>query len=315
LLSMLPFSFDVGCNQLYTSLVNGCTLVLLNSWMPKDIVSAVNTYQVNGVSGVPSLWLSVISSDAEALAQANAALRYITISGGDMAEKDRLTLRSVFPDVDIFKTYGQTETFRSGMLLAQDFDAKHGSVGKAVDGVTVMILDETGNALPPGEVGEVIHQGVGTMLGYIGDIDATNQKLKPLPTALHSDGRNVIYTGDLGRLDEDGFLYLQGRQDRMFKVRGNRVYPEEIERELCTHADVIEAVAAYQKSDETVTIFARKQAGATLTSKEAIKFLSARLPSYMLPSQCLLYDDFPRTASGKIDVPTLTAQAKTTEAN
>lgn len=310
LLSMLPFSFDVGCNQLYTSLINGCNLVLLNSWMPKDIVSAIVNYQVKGVSGVPSLWLSVVNSNAEALEQANAVLRYITISGGDMAKKDRLALRALFPDVDIFKTYGQTETFRSGMMLAKDFNTKHNSVGKPVDGVTLTIIDEAGHQLPPGEVGEVIHQGTGTMLGYIGDAEATNKKLKPLPGLLGSSGVKVIYTGDLGRIDEDGFLYLQGRQDRMFKVRGNRVYPEEIEKELCVHEDVIEAVSAFSKSNETITIFLRKKANSSLAEKDAIKFLSARLPSYMVPSQCLLYDDFPRTASGKIDVPTLTAEIK-----
>lgn len=310
LLSMLPFSFDVGCNQLYTSLINGCNLVLLNSWMPKDIVSAIVAYQITGVSGVPSLWLSVVGSDADMLMQANATLRYITISGGDMADKDRLALRTALPDVQIFKTYGQTESFRSSMLLAKDFDAKHGSVGKAVDGVTITIVDEVGQPLPLGEVGQVVHQGIGTMLGYIGDKDATHQKLRPLSATLHSAGEKVIYTGDLGWLDEDGFLYLQGRQDKMFKVRGNRVYPEEIERELCMHEEVIEAVSVYSKAEDSITIFVRKKTNSTLVERDVIKFLSTRLPSYMLPSQCLLYDDFPRTASGKTDVPMLTALMK-----
>lgn len=310
LLSMLPFSFDVGCNQLYTSLINGCNLVLLNSWMPKDIVSTIITYQVKGVSGVPSLWLSVVNSDADMLMQANAILRYITISGGDMADKDRLALRAALPNVQIFKTYGQTESFRSSMLLAKDFDAKHNSVGKAVDGVTITIIDEVGQALPPGEVGQVVHQGVGTMLGYIGDTDATNKKLKSPPASFEGLDEKAIYTGDLGWLDADGFLYLQGRKDRMFKVRGNRVYPEEIERELCMHEEVMEAVSAYSKTEDSITVFVRKKAHSTLVEKDVIKFLSARLPSYMLPSQCLLYDDFPRTASGKIDVPMLTAQSQ-----
>jgi len=308
LLSMLPFSFDVGCNQLYTFLISGCSLVLLNSWMPKDIISAIATYRVKGVSGVPSLWLSILHSNAEALKQANAVLRYITISGGDMAEKDRLALRALFPEVSIFKTYGQTETFRSSMLLAKDFNAKHNSVGKPVDGVTLAIVDAAGQQLPPGEVGEVIHQGTGTMLGYIGDAETTNKKLKLHPKAFGCPGKKVIYTGDLGCIDEDGFLYLLGRQDRMFKVRGNRVYPEEIEKELCMHKEVIEAVSVYRKLKETITILVRKQASSALVEEDVIKFLSARLPSYMMPSQCLLYDDFPRTASGKIDVPTLAAE-------
>lgn len=310
LLSILPFSFDVGCNQLFSALIKGCSLVILNSWMPKDMVSAMITYKVTGVSGVPSLWLSIVNANLEALADVGTTLRYITISGGDMAEKDRLALKSLFPQVNIFKTYGQTETFRSSMLLAKDFDKKHRSVGKPVDGVNLRILDEEGNQVKVDEVGEIIHQGTGTMLGYIGDGDATNNKLKQLPAGIGSGNEKVIYTGDLGHLDKDGFLYLHGRKDRMFKVRGNRVYPEEIEKELCAHPDVIEAVSSYNALDETITVFVRKKQATLLTEKDVIKFVSARLPSYMMPSQCLLYDDFPRTASGKVDVPTLLSKGK-----
>ncbi|MFW5431959.1 MAG: class I adenylate-forming enzyme family protein [Methylophilaceae bacterium] len=308
LLNMLPFSFDVGCNQLYSSLIKGCTLVLLNSWLSKDIVSAIINYKVNGVSGVPSLWLSVVNSGLDTLKEISGILRYITISGGDMAEKDRLALRDLLPGVKIFKTYGQTETFRSAMLLAEDFNEKHQSVGKPVDGVTLLILDENGEEVETGQKGQIIHQGIGTMLGYIGDADATNQKLKALPES--SDGPKVIFTGDLGSVDEEGFLYLHGRQDRMFKVRGNRVYPEEIEKELCTHNEVLETVSSYNVSEEAITVFVRKKEGADTSEKEILKFLSARLPSYMVPSHCLLYNDFPRTASGKVDVPALTSKFK-----
>lgn len=309
LLSILPFSFDVGCNQLYSSLASGCALILLNSWMPKDIVNAIVDFKVNGVSGVPSIWLSIINGSPDRIAEVDQVLRYITISGGDMSHQDRLRLRELLPNVNIFKTYGQTETFRSGMLLAKDFDAKHQSVGRPVDGVTVYIVDEAGNAVKTGETGQIIHQGTGTMLGYIGDPANTRDKLKPLPEHLGQTNNAVIYTGDLGHLDEDGFLYLHGRKDRMFKVRGNRVYPEEIEKELCTHDAVIEAASSFDKPTESITVYVKKQAGVTLTDKDVIKFLSAKLPSYMAPTSCLIYDEFPRTASGKIDVPTLIANA------
>ncbi len=310
LLSILPFSFDVGCNQLYTSLVSGCSLTLLNSWMPKDIVSAIVDFKVNGVSGVPSIWLSVINGSLDLLGEVNNTLRYITISGGDMGDQDRQKLRELLPDVNIFKTYGQTETFRSGMLLAKDFDEKHRSVGKPVDGVTLYIVDEAGKPVKTGEAGQIIHQGTGAMLGYIGDPANTEGKLKPLPEHLGQADQKVVFTGDLGHLDEDGFLYLHGRQDRMFKVRGNRVYPEEIEKELCTHEAVIEAASSFDKPSEAITVYVKKTEGSTLTDKDVMKFLMARLPSYMVPTTCLIYDEFPRTASGKIDVPTLTAQAK-----
>jgi acyl-CoA synthetase (AMP-forming)/AMP-acid ligase II len=309
LLNLLPFSFDVGCNQLYTALVKGCCLVILNSWMPKDMVSAITHYKVTGISGVPSLWLSIINSNLETLTDIGGNLRYITISGGDMAEKDRLKLRHLLPDVNIFKTYGQTETFRSGMLLAEHFDEKQRSVGRPVQGVQIYIVDEDGNQVKPGEIGEIIHHGVGSMLGYIGDAKATNVKLKKLPDGLSDVSEEVIYTGDLGWLDEDGFLYLHGRKDRMFKVRGNRVYPEEIEKELCDHQEIEEAVSAYDKAKDLITVFVRKSEGTELSQKDVVKYLAARLPSYMMPGQCLLYKDFPRTGSGKVDMPTLIAQA------
>lgn len=310
LLNILPFSFDVGCNQLYCALASGCSLILLNSWMPKDIVNAIVDFKVSGVSGVPSIWLSVINGSQDLIGEVNKALRYITISGGDMIDQDRQKLRALLPDVNIFKTYGQTETFRSGMLLAKDFDEKHRSVGKPVDGVTIYIVDDAGNPVKAGESGQIIHQGTGTMLGYIGDPANTETKLKALPQQLGDASQKVIFTGDLGHLDEDGFLYLHGRQDRMFKVRGNRVYPEEIEKELCEHDDVVEAASSFDKPTEAITVYVKKKEGSSVTDKEVMKFLTAKLPSYMAPAKCLIYDEFPRTASGKIDVPTLVAQAK-----
>jgi len=196
------------------------------------------------------------------------------------------------------------------MLLAKDFDEKHRSVGKPVDGVKLYIVDEAGSPVKAGESGQIIHQGTGAMLGYIGDPANTDSKLKPLPEHLGQTNQKVIYTGDLGHLDEDGFLYLHGRQDRMFKVRGNRVYPEEIEKELCTHDEVVEAASSFDKPTEAITVYVKKKEGSSLTDKEVMKFLTASLPSYMAPTKCLIYDEFPRTASGKINVPALVTQAK-----
>lgn len=303
LLSILPFSFDVGANQLYTSLFKGATLVILNSWLPKDIDKAIKSYKVTGISGVPTIWSSILDQGDEFTREILDDLRYITISGGDLPEKKRLQLRELGPNLSIFKTYGQSETFRSGMLMPDEFDKKAGSVGRPPPNVEVHIFDEKQKLLPNGEIGEIYHCGVGTMLGYIGDSAETETKRIPNPGAKDNSNSILVRTGDYGKIDHDGYLYILGRKDRMIKIRGNRVYPEEIEQQLMQHPNVTHAVVTARAVEPEIELIAGVASGSNnIDIKELKSFLARRVPLYMLPGAILAFSEFPMTSSGKVDI-------------
>ena len=305
LLNLLPFSFDVGLNQLYSALTSGTQLIISNSWLAQDICTAIKEYRITGVSGVPSIWIEMMAYKEDEVRDCFNRLRYFTISGGGMAHSQLKRLRQLAPHTGIYKTYGQTEAFRSGILFPEEFDQKITSVGRPVEGTDVFILNATGRQATTNEVGQIIHCGDGIMLGYVGDPTGTNKKLKKNP--LQSNGmihsQSVVYTGDIGKMDEDGYIYILGRRDKMIKCRGNRVYPQEIQNAILDHDQVLEAAIFSVKDERGESVIhaeVRLKSGSSVSGDILKKFLSQRLPSYMIPLKIIFVKSFPRTSSGKI---------------
>lgn len=306
LLNVLPFSFDVGLNQVLTSLISGSSITLLNSWLARDIVTTIANLKISGFSGVPTIWQSIIESGIPDIEKELESLRYLTISAGDLPEKLRMELRELAKLANIYKTYGQTETFRSGMLFPDEFNAKQGSVGRPPDGVSVEIVLESGSLGCPDEIGEIVHAGAGSMLGYVGDQTATAEKIRPAPIGFNEKHSLVVYTGDRGRIDSDGYLYVLGRMDRMIKIRGNRVYPEEVESQLLSNTVIDEAVVLRNSETDSLIAVIVYQQLKSMTAEELNRYLSTRLPAYMIPAQYIETAQLPRTASAKIDIAQIT---------
>jgi len=308
LLGVLPFSFDVGLNQLFSAVTAGATLVLHNSWLPADLCSAVARHEITGISGVPSVWTSLMGYREEAARACLGALRYFTISGGDLARPRLLRLRELAPSTAIYKTYGQSETFRSALLRPSEYDAKIGSVGRAVLGTEIVVVTPDGRIARAGEPGEIVHSGDGTMLGYAGDPEGTRAKLRAHPSR---PGALAVYTGDIGTLDDDGYLYVLGRSDRMLKILGHRAYPQEIAVVLESHPEVREAavVGVRGKGDEhAICAEVVLVPGSTATVAAVRRFLGQRLPSHLVPAALAIVDDLPRTESGKVALAALEAK-------
>jgi len=209
------------------------------------------------------------------------------------------------PATNIYKTYGQTEAFRGGILMPEDFDLKMTSVGKPVQGTEIFILNSRGKKAAPNEPGQIIFRGDGTMLGYTGDPSGTSQKLKanPVQSKTSPYEQQAIFTGDTGKIDEQGYLYILGRQDKMIKIMGNRVYPREILDVILSHPRVKDAVVFGIKNQRNETIIyseIQPVSRSQLTEAEIIRYLKHKLPSYMVPSKIIFVTSFPRTPSGKI---------------
>lgn len=311
LLSVLPFSFDVGLNQLMASLVTGATLVILDSWMPADILRAVAERGVTGISAVPSIWRDFLKSGLRFdRAGAHRSLRYITVSGGDLDPANLEALPSLGDGLQIFKTYGQTEVFRPTCLRPDEFAAHMRSVGRPFGRSRVYVVRDDGGVAAPGERGEVVATGLGVMLGYLEGTDE-QKKLRDNPFRGPRDpGAQAVYTGDVGYLDEDGYLFLLGRRDEMLKIMGNRVYCDEVAAQLLTLPGVLQAeVVGVNRGDSVARLYAfvvlRSDAPA---AEELRRQMRNRVPAYMVPAFVFTKDVIPRTASGKTDRPALVAE-------
>lgn len=309
LLSLLPFSFDVGLNQLLSCFLSGAHLVILNSWFPKDILTAVKSRNINGISGVPSIWAeAIVYPQGADFEQNTQPLRYLTVSGGDLSKNQLLQLRQYFRNVKIFKTYGQTETFRSSMLKPFDFERKMTSVGRPIKGTEVYVLNEKGEIAPPNTEGEIVHYGVGTMLGYLNDLEGTSEKLRKMkePGSEAMKEGKWVFTGDRGKMDEDGYLYVLGREDGMIKSLGHRIYPKEIEGCILEYEHVKNAaVVGIHDERKGQAIIAEVVANGVLNRQSLIVYLRERLPYYMIPGEINVVDSLPMTESGKIKYATI----------
>lgn len=312
LLCLLPFSFDVGLNQLISLLWTGCELSLLDSWFSKDVMMAVETRKATGISAVPSIWQDFLTKghafDTEGV---HASLRYLTVSGGDLSRRDLERLPGLAKGVGIFKTYGQTEAFRGASLRPAEFAARPQSVGRAFHGARVYIVRDDGTRAEANETGEVVLTGLGVMLGYLDARDPEN-KLRPNPFRGDEDESVMsIFTGDQGHLDEEGFLHLEGRRDDMVKVQGNRVYPNEVREQVLAVEGIAQAEVIPVKAADDTRLVAFIVAGQSeLPSDSEITMqLGALVPSYMIPTRFVAKPRLPLTASGKPDRPLLKAEA------
>ncbi len=312
LLSVLPFSFDVGLNQLLASLAAGATLVILDSWMPPDILRAVAERGVTGISAVPAIWGDFLNAGLRFdCAGAHRSLRYITVSGGDLGPARLEALPSLGDGLQIFKTYGQTEVFRPTCLRPGEFGERPGSVGRPFGRSRVYVVREDGSQAAPEEHGEVVATGLGVMLGYLDGADP-QRKLRDNPFRGADDpSPQAVFTGDFGYLDDAGYLYLLGRRDAMLKIQGNRVYPREVAAQLLALPGVLEAEvigASLGGEGPSLVAFVVLRPGAPAAA-DLRRQAATRLPPYMVPSAVRALAAIPRTASGKPDYPALLAEA------
>ena len=188
------------------------------------------------------------------------------------------------------------------MLKPDDIASHPASVGKVLNGVEISIMTDEGKCAEKGESGTVLYQGDGMMLGYLNAPKASAEKCISHP---FQTDQYVIDTGDIGYLDEDGYLFLHGRKDQMLKIQGNRVYPQEVLNVLQAHSAIQEAVVVGGNNTQGDIVLCAEYIPID-TEKANIQtvqtYLRQHLPSYMQPATLQAVADFPRTASGKINL-------------
>jgi acyl-CoA ligase (AMP-forming) (exosortase A-associated) len=302
ILSLLPLSFDAGLSQLTTAVAAGARLILHNYMRAQEVVGACRTHGVTSITSVPPLWAQITAVPWDEAA--GAAVRIIANTGGHMPLPLLQKLRAVFPAARPFLMYGLTEAFRSTYLDPSEIDSRPGSIGKAIPNAEILVLDEAGRPCPPNSPGELVHRGALVTLGYWNAPELTAERFRPLETrpAAGLVAETAVWSGDIVRLDEDGFLYFVGRRDEMLKSSGYRISPTEIENVLHAAPGVKEAAAFGIRHESLGDIICAAVTAALppLDVAAVEQFCNRMLPSYMVPRLYPL-EELPRSPNGKID--------------
>jgi acyl-CoA ligase (AMP-forming) (exosortase A-associated) len=310
ILAILPFSFDAGMNQLMTAFQQGGTLVLMSFVFAKEIIQMLLKERITGLAGVPTLWSLIAQPSSTLQRNQFPHLRYITNTGGAMPQAVLAVLRKALPTTKIFLMYGLTEAFRSTYLPPEELDRRPTSMGKAIPNTEILVINDQGQPCKPGEVGELVHRGPTVSLGYWGHPELTDRVLRPHPLlpAEIRDGEKVCYSGDLVKMDEEGFLYFVGRRDTMIKSSGFRISPTEVEEVLFQTGKLRQAAVIGIPDDmlgQHVKAFVAVKEGESVGEEALIAFCAEKMPRHMVPKQVEVVDELPKTTSGKVDYPAL----------
>ena len=317
LLAALPLSFDAGFSQLSTAFHVGARVVLLNYLLPKDVLKAMSTEGVTGLTAVPPLYIQLSKIDWPPAI--NEKLRYFASTGGRMPLDTLTQIRQRAPRAKPFLMYGLTEAFRSTYLPPEEVDVRPDSIGQAIPNAEILVLRDDGSPCEPGEPGELVHRGALVGLGYWNDPEKTAERYKLLmPDA---PGRQTglqlpeyaVFSGDTVRRDAQGFLYYIGRRDEMMKISGYRVSPTEVEEILYSTQLVDECIAfgvEHPVMGQVIQVIATY---AAVPCEKSVSSLTsacrAQMPAYMVPAGIeFVSGPLPRNPNGKIDRKLLSAK-------
>ena len=289
---ILPMSHIVGpviCNELAEK---GYTLVIFDQLNPVTILEGIQKHRVNVFESVPIVFQLLLG--VKNLARYDtSSVKIAAMMGTSIPLPLLRAFQAAQPHIKVIQGYGLTETSPMITLVEPaQAEAKMGSIGRAVPGVEVKIVDESGNEVAVGTPGEIVTRGPHVMKGYFRRPDATAARIR--------DG--WLYTGDVGKLEADGYFYHLGRRDDMIITGGLNVYPAEVENLLYTYPGVQETVVFAipdPKRGQVIGAAVVPRSGSHIVEKELLAFLRANLANFKVPERIVIRESLPRTSSGK----------------
>lgn len=297
ILNVLPLSFTYGLSQVMTAFHVGATLVFEPSFAyPAAVLDTMARERVTGFPLVPTIATMLLQQDVSS--RRFPALRYITNAAAALSTAKLQRLQAVFPGVKIYSMYGLTEC-RVCYLPPEQLNVRPNSVGIPIPGTDAFVVDEHGRRVAPGVVGELVVCGPHVMSGYWKKLDATTRALRIDPET----HEHVLYTGDLFRMDAEGFLYFVDRKDDVIKTRGEKVAPRQVEDAIAQLQGVAE-VAVYAIPDEllgeAVAATITTTPGSLVTSDTVKRHCLQTLEPFMVPTVVEIRRTLPMTNSGKV---------------
>ena len=291
-LCVLPLFHIMGLNSILDlSLYVGATLVLQERFDPMSVFETVKDEQITGLVGPPTFWSALSQIDLVG----EDALSSVRIAVSGAAMLPNRVVEEVIGrfGVRILEGYGLTEA-SPGVTIARHDDTPVGSIGRPMVGMEVRIVDAAGDDVYIGDEGEIIVRGPNVFVGYLDDPEATAR-------AIDSDG--WLRTGDIGVVDDDGYVYLVDRAKDLIIVSGFNVFPAEVERVLNAHPGVVESGVvgvAHPHTGESVKAFVVAEPGRVLEEDDLIEWCATELARYKCPTKIDVVDEIPRGLGGKI---------------
>jgi O-succinylbenzoic acid--CoA ligase len=289
-LCSVPLFHISGYSILMRSVIYGMPIVLHESFDVEKTLEDIKEKQVTIMSVVGTALMRIVDDLKETKLPKH--FRCMLLGGGPAPLP--LLQACVEKDIPVFQTYGMTETASQIVTLSPEYSlTKLGSAGKPLFPSEIKIVGEDGNIAMPGDAGEIVVKGPNVTTGYLYRPEATNEKLR--------DG--WLYTGDIGYLDVDGFLFVLDRRSDLIISGGENVYPAEIEAVLLGHPDVSDAgVTGIEDANwgQVPIAFIVKKEGRLLSEDELIPFCLEQLAKYKVPKAFYFVTKLPRNAAKKL---------------
>jgi amino acid adenylation domain-containing protein len=307
-LNVLPLSFDYGLYQVLMAFQFGGTVVLERSFTyPHAVLETLAREQVTGFPVVPTIAALLLQMDLTCYDF--SSVRYVTNTAAALPVAHLSELRKQFPGAKIFSMYGLTECKRVTFLPPEQLDRRPSSVGRGMPNQEVYLIDAEGKRLRSG-VGELVIRGSHVMQGYWEQPEDTARVLKPGPIG----NECVLHTGDLFRMDEEGYLYFISRMDDIIKTRGEKVSPREVEDVLHRLEGVAEAAVTglpHAILGQAIKATVVPKRGALLSEHDVLRHCGQYLEDFRVPHMVEFRDALPKTANGKADRAALIKAAET----
>jgi long-chain acyl-CoA synthetase len=305
LASPLPLSFSPGMNQLLKIFRVGGTLILEKSFAyPTMTLERITREGATALAGVPAILAILLQKDLSHYDLRK--LRYVSSVGSVLTPSTIQQFRSKFPGISLYSFYGMAEAAYSLGLEPEQIDQHPASVGKPFPGTQAWIVGDDGQRLQPDQIGELVVRGGHVRCGYWNNAKASAQRFRPglFP------GELVCFTGDMFRMDTEGYFYFVGRNDEIIKSGAKKIALKEIENILYSLPGVLEA-AAVGISDpilgQVIKVFVvlDEKARAVLTVQDISSYCHQKLEVFKVPRQIEIKESLPKTPSGKIKKPNM----------
>lgn len=292
---MMPISHSFGLARIRCCILKGCTIIFQNGFsnLP-SFFNDLDNHRGTVISTVPAGIQFLFKLTKDKIGSYKSQIRMIELGSSPMTSEAKIQLSEILPDTNICMHYGLTEASRSTFLNFRDDYKFIGSVGRANYGTKILVIDEKGNKCSNNESGEICIAGTNLFSKYV----FSNVKPQYI--------EEYFKTGDYGYLDDNGYLFFQGRKDDMMNISGKKVSPIEIEKYI-NQIDFVNDVACHQKENK-ITGLIEIKAFVVLNIKksnenwinEIKKYLKNKIEYYKIPSTIVNIDNIPRTHNGKI---------------
>jgi acyl-CoA synthetase (AMP-forming)/AMP-acid ligase II len=297
ILSLLPLSFDYGLYQLLLAMQVGASLVLRDGFgFPYDTIRAIAEQKISILPCVPTMMAILLRMEGSGANLEN--VRKITNTGAALPGAFVTRLKKMFPRASIYSMYGLTECKRVSWLDPGELEKRPDSVGQPMPNTEVYVVDDQGGWHQRDAVGELVVRGSNVMRGYFRNPEATARVLRD---GLHP-WEKVLYTGDLFRIDSEGYLYFIGRRDEVFKSRGERVSPREIEVVLYAFPGVAAARVVPVPDEVLGNAIVAEVSGSngSLDAEALLRHCRTHLEERLVPREVRVVADLPLSAAGKV---------------